>query len=537
MNKLLWQSSFALATAAFLAACGDETTNVTETTGPTSVAKFKDLDECTTENDGALVYVKDSAAAYLCSDSVWNVLNITATNGSDGKNGADGKDGKNGTDGKNGANGTDGKDGEDGSDGKDGTSCTATETKDKSGFELTCGGKVIGTITNGTNGTAGLKGEDGKSCEGKANEDGSVTITCDGKKIATIKNGEDGKSAYELSGSKLTLEQWLESLNGDDGEGCTAKTVEGGVEITCGDSEPVKVKNGTNGKDVSVNACKITGDEDGVVTLECAEGEKVTTKTLYKATCGNKPYEPETHFCYFYENEKTFSVLEKCGGEKFNPLVYQCIDNELQNKTICGGKKFDPESEFCAMKGTTVMGVYKMTTITIDEADYSETWMAENLNYVIAEGSSCNPNVAGFCATYGRLYTWDAAKDACPDGWKLPSEYEWNTLLEAVSTSKEKEEDNNPSLYLRADSELWGNGEGNDAFGFAMLPAGGYIEDKGKYVYVGVSESAFFWTISDKEDDALIIGSGADGEIKNGYVTKSYQFSVRCIKDAPAANP
>ena len=86
MNKLLWQSSFALATVAFLAACGDETTNVTETTGPTSVAKFKDLDECTTENDGALVYVKDSAAAYLCSDSVWNVLSITAANGSNGKN-------------------------------------------------------------------------------------------------------------------------------------------------------------------------------------------------------------------------------------------------------------------------------------------------------------------------------------------------------------------------------------------------------------------------------------------------------------------
>ena len=272
------------------------------------------------------------------------------------------------------------------------------------------------------------------------------------------------------------------------------------------------------------------------MTLECAEGEKVTTKTLYKATCGNKPYEPETHFCFFYENEKTFSVLEKCGGEKFNPLVYQCIDNELQNKTICGGKKFDPESEFCAMKGTTVMGVYKMTTITIDDADYSETWMAENLKETV-DGSSCNPNVAGFCATYGRLYTWDAAKDACPDGWKLPSEYEWNTLLEAVSTSKEKDEDNNPSLYLRADSELWDNGKGNDAFGFAMLPAGGYIEDKGKYVYVGVRESAFFWTISDKENDALIIGSGADGEIKNGYVTKSYQFSVRCIKDAPAANP
>jgi hypothetical protein len=47
MNKFLWSSSFALATAAFLAACGDEMTNVTETKDPTSVAKFKDLAKCT----------------------------------------------------------------------------------------------------------------------------------------------------------------------------------------------------------------------------------------------------------------------------------------------------------------------------------------------------------------------------------------------------------------------------------------------------------------------------------------------------------
>ena len=287
MNKLLWQSSLALATVTFLAACGDEMTNVTKATGPTSVAKFKDLDECAAGNDGALVYVKDSAAVYLCSDNVWNALSVSAANGSNGTNGADGKDGK------------------------DGTACTATALEDGSGSELTCGDKVIGTISNGVSGSNGLKGRDGKSCEGKANEDGSVTISCDGKDVATIKDGEAGKSTYELSGSELTLEQWLDSLNGEDGKGCTAKSVDGGVQITCGDSQPVKLKDGTNGKDITVDACRIASDEDGVVTLSCANGNKTTTQKLYKATCGNEPYDPETHTCDFDETKRTFTVKAK----------------------------------------------------------------------------------------------------------------------------------------------------------------------------------------------------------------------------------
>ena len=134
MNKLLLSSLLAITATAFLTACGDETTNVTSTTGPTSVAKFKDLDECTSENSGDLVYVKDLASVYFCADSVWKEMSASAANGSDGK---DGKNGENGADGKDGKNGV------------NGTSCTAKALKDSSGFELTCGGKVIGTISNG----------------------------------------------------------------------------------------------------------------------------------------------------------------------------------------------------------------------------------------------------------------------------------------------------------------------------------------------------------------------------------------------------
>lgn len=56
-----------------------------------------------------------------------------------------------------------------------------------------------------------------------------------------------------------------------------------------------------------------------------------------------------------------------------------------------------------------------------------QRWMAENLNYEKAF-SSCYNDDARNCAKYGRLYTWESAKDACPVGWRVPKLTEWMTL-------------------------------------------------------------------------------------------------------------
>lgn len=67
------------------------------------------------------------------------------------------------------------------------------------------------------------------------------------------------------------------------------------------------------------------------------------------------------------------------------------------------------------------------TTIRIGE----QIWMAENLNYKTAAGSYCYADDESSCDETGRLYTWQAAKQAAEeiDGWHLPSREEWNDLL------------------------------------------------------------------------------------------------------------
>ncbi|MDR0518175.1 MAG: hypothetical protein LBH25_14165 [Fibromonadaceae bacterium] len=57
-----------------------------------------------------------------------------------------------------------------------------------------------------------------------------------------------------------------------------------------------------------------------------------------------------------------------------------------------------------------------------------KTWLAENLNYD-AEGSVCYDNKSENCTKYGRLYNWPAARQACPKGWHLPSDAEWDVLI------------------------------------------------------------------------------------------------------------
>ena len=91
------------------------------------------------------------------------------------------------------------------------------------------------------------------------------------------------------------------------------------------------------------------------------------------------------------------------------PKQYAALDNEIEYfRDIRDGQ------------------VYKIVTIG------DQVWMAKNLNYEMA-GSYCYSNNASNCMRYGRLYTWNAAMNACPDGWHLPTYDELVSLIDYAS--------------------------------------------------------------------------------------------------------
>ena len=96
----------------------------------------------------------------------------------------------------------------------------------------------------------------------------------------------------------------------------------------------------------------------------------------------------------------------------------------------------------------------------------NQVWMAENLNYK-TEKSYCYNDSAEYCATYGRLYEWNAAMRACPDGWHLPLLSEFKTLVDAMGDTLTAGDN------LKATSGWLQERNGTDDYGFSILPIGG----------------------------------------------------------------
>jgi len=151
----------------------------------------------------------------------------------------------------------------------------------------------------------------------------------------------------------------------------------------------------------------------------------------------------------------------------------------------------------------------------------SQIWMAENLNYDIP-GSKCYKNDPANAEKYDRVYNWKTAKKACPEGWHLPSNDEWQTLVDFVGGKEIA------GKKLKATSgwkKGWfsSSGNGEDTYGFSALPSGSPC-------FVG--QSGAWWTSSNINFFAYqwIMGNDYKG-VLGYYQFKFCRCSVRCVKD------
>ena len=183
------------------------------------------------------------------------------------------------------------------------------------------------------------------------------------------------------------------------------------------------------------------------------------------------------------------------------------------------GSEFDASSN--TLKDSRDGKTYK--TVKID----NRVWMAENLDYETAN-SICGE--MEYLTVYGCLYSWDKAKTACPVGWRLPSQAEWNTLIEFVGDSA------TAGKILKATNTWSDKGrykDGTDDYGFTALPDGVRLPQKGKTHQSFVSSGAFFWSVTEVDDDesiTLVLRYENDAAtLFENY--KDAGVSVRCVKN------
>jgi len=185
-------------------------------------------------------------------------------------------------------------------------------------------------------------------------------------------------------------------------------------------------------------------------------------------------------------------------------------------------------------------------TITIEE----QVWMAENLAYLPSvslpssgslsipyyyvydyEGTNVSEaKITSNYKTYGVLYNWLAAMSACPTGWHLPSNREWEILHNYlggldVAGGKMKE----------AGTTHWespNTGATNES-GFTALP-GGYRDNDGNFHSIGYYGTWWNFTELNELNEGFAWSRNLfyDRSLLNRGVGYNYQgFSVRCLQD------
>jgi uncharacterized protein (TIGR02145 family) len=147
-----------------------------------------------------------------------------------------------------------------------------------------------------------------------------------------------------------------------------------------------------------------------------------------------------------------------------------------------------------------------------------QVWMAENLNYEIRKESICYYDYPANCIKYGRLYSWQSSKDACPAGWHLPSQSEWQVLIDELGGKSKA------GLKIAAEnSDI--NPKGFSAR-FGGYKKGG-ISDK-------MNEFAYWWAVSDKDSDMPVAVSIKAKENSVNFIEedlRNYYISIRCVRD------
>ncbi len=192
----------------------------------------------------------------------------------------------------------------------------------------------------------------------------------------------------------------------------------------------------------------------------------------------------------------------------------------------------DPKPVFGEMTDDRDDQTYK--TVTLGD----QIWLAENVNYV-TENSWCYDDVPANCDIYGRMYTWDAAMEACPDGWNPGSKEDWTALSTYLDPDTVEPSDKNMDIspvageMLKADENIWPtpDNEATNLSGFSVLPAGTLYEGLSSVLgYI-----TMIWTASETNEDyawTLMLDGGQMGfYLDDTATTKDYALSVRCIEE------
>jgi uncharacterized protein (TIGR02145 family) len=172
----------------------------------------------------------------------------------------------------------------------------------------------------------------------------------------------------------------------------------------------------------------------------------------------------------------------------------------------------------------------------------TQCWMKENLNVgTMILGANdqtnnsiiekyCYNNDTANCTMHGGLYQWNeamqyvttpGARGLCPEGWRIPTENELQTLKTTAGNS---------SNALKAIGQGSGAGTGTNTTGFTALLAGQRYPFGGDFYFIG--SAGYFWSSTQSGSAAYRIDIYSnDNQVYFIADYKTYGFGIRCLKN------
>lgn len=246
--------------------------------------------------------------------------------------------------------------------------------------------------------------------------------------------------------------------------------------------------------------------------------------------------------------------LDKNGKPSDGSFTFTFSDT-LQTCTISGyayaaGYSYVMKSTECTVveggidRSITNLGIADKPSITVDGIVYPYVsiagldWLCRN----IADKSAGAPyrNSEEMSDVFGRYYSFEEAQKVCPEGWRLPTDAEWTTVVETYEMAALM-----GNAYFNGDLmwEYWPEvGEITNESGISMIPAGyAMLSEKDSDGYYsnaqfkGINEYAAFWTADAVEKEAgmayyrYIFCEQPEFQLGKAD-TRTFGANVRCVR-------
>jgi uncharacterized protein (TIGR02145 family) len=271
----------------------------------------------------------------------------------------------------------------------------------------------------------------------------------------------------------------------------------------------------------------------------------------------------DSNACNYYSEANASDGSCFYPGNSCDDYNIATINDTWTSDCVCQGGPGDPRAEHsCGAQNIHNTNANYGSMVDQEGNSYktifigNQEWMAENLTtsiyrngdaidsnlsaqewaytYLYEQGAWSHSNTSGNDCPYGKLYNWYACTDErelCPTGWHLPSNLEWDELVNFLGGDFFAGGKMKATGTTNSDYGFWlaPNIAASNSSGFSALPAGGRISELSNSNGIIAS----FWSSSEISITNAYAPTLASNS-RNFFYNEDFKVggaSVRCLRD------